>query len=135
MLWISDTKMEKKNWVWMGHAGHFICARDCQFVLNTYIGKYIVSTVGELWSDRIIREIHAKVNNPEWLRDNKNLLGDNFNNAYMKEFGFQELGYKRTYETMVFEAKKSEHKCCPYEIIVEKEVDMEGYNTAEEAYK
>ena len=126
--------MKKDKWIWMGHAGHFICSRDCQFVLNTYVGKYIVSTVGELWNERIVREIHARVHKPEWLQKNKHLLGDNFDSAYINEFGFVEIGYKRTYETMVFEAKKSKHKCCPYEIIVEKEVDMDGYNKPEDAY-
>jgi hypothetical protein len=37
----------------MGHAGHFIGGNHCQFRLNTFVGKYIVSTVGELkWQSR-----------------------------------------------------------------------------------
>lgn len=40
--------MERDKWVWMPHAGHFILGHKCQFRLCTYVGKYIVSTVGEL---------------------------------------------------------------------------------------
>ena len=76
----------------MPHAGHFILGRECQFRLNTYVGKYIVSTVGELWNDRQIREIHASVFDPEWLKKNKHLKGDYFDAAYFKEFGFEKIG-------------------------------------------
>jgi len=48
---------------------------------------------------------------------------------------FEEIGLNRLYETMVFEAVKSNHKCCPYEINLDKEVDFEGYNDAESATK
>lgn len=34
--------------IWMGHAGHFICGNECHFRLNTYVNRFIVSTVGEL---------------------------------------------------------------------------------------
>lgn len=127
--------MKKDKWIWMPHAGHFICASKCEFHLNTYVGKYIVSTVGEYWPERDVREIHAQVHNKEWLIENKHLLGDDFDHAYMKKFGYEKIGCDRKFETMVFEARKSEHKCCPYRIIVEKEVDMEGYNSANDAYK
>ncbi len=127
--------MKKENWVWMPHAAHFICGRSCQFKLATYVGKYIVSTVGELWNDQAVRRIHAKIFDKEWYEKNKDLIGDPFNHAYMKKFGFEDIGCDRKYETMVFKARKSKHKCCPYEIIVEKEVDFECYNEAEDAYK
>lgn len=39
--------MKKQNWIWMPHAGHLCVSSRCQFHLNTYVGKYIVSTVGE----------------------------------------------------------------------------------------
>jgi hypothetical protein len=39
--------MHKADWIWMPHAGHFICADRCQFRLNTYVGEFIVSTAGE----------------------------------------------------------------------------------------
>ena len=53
-------KVTKDKWVWMGHAGHFICGHDCRFHMATRVGKYLVSTVGELWPSRAVREIHAK---------------------------------------------------------------------------
>lgn len=37
--------MKEENWVWMPHGGHFILGHMCRFRLNTYVGKYIVSTV------------------------------------------------------------------------------------------
>ena len=94
--------MKKDKWIWMPHAGHFCCSKWCQFKLNTYVGKYIVSTVGEY---------------------------------YYTEEDLREVGLGRKYETMVFYAKKSEHKCCPYSIKTYNEIDMLGYNTAEDAYK
>jgi hypothetical protein len=41
------TTTGEKNWIWLPHAQHFIGAYSCQFRLGTYVGKYIVSTVGE----------------------------------------------------------------------------------------
>ena len=126
--------MRKEKWVWMGHAGHFICGAECQFRLNTYVGKYIVSTVGELWNDREVRKILAKSRNPKWFNENQMLKGDAFDAAYRKKWGFEDIGCDRKYETAVFKAKKSNHKCCPYEAISWEEIDFCGYNTAEEAY-
>jgi hypothetical protein len=40
--------MKREDWIWMPHPGHYICAERCLFRLNTYVGEYIVSTVGEL---------------------------------------------------------------------------------------
>jgi len=96
--------MKKSRWVWMPHAAHFILGYRCQFVLATYVGKYIVSTVGELL---------------------------NFEKGNDK---FETIGYNRLYETMVFEAHKSDLDCCHYVIDVSKEVDMKGYNDAKSAY-
>jgi len=127
--------MEKNRWVWMPHAGHFILGSKCQFKLNTYVGGYIISTVGELWNERGVREIHAEVHDLEWLKENKHLKGDYFDVAYFKRFGFEEIGCDRKYETMVFKARKSKNKCCPYEIIVSEEVDFNSYDNPGEAYK
>lgn len=124
----------KDKWVWMPHPGHFICGMNCRFRLNTCVGKYIVSTVGELWLERGAREIHAKIHNPDWYYKNQLLKGDEFDNAYMKQFGYEDVGYGRKYETMVFLAKKSENKCCPFEMVTPSDVDCMGYNTPEEAY-
>ena len=127
--------MKKENWIWMPHPAHFICGDHCRFKLATYVGKYIVSTVGELWPERSTREIHAQVCNLKWLQENKSKLGDDFDFAYFKEFGYETLGVDRTYESMVFIAEKSKNKCCPYRIIVEKEVDFGAYNSEVEAVK
>lgn len=126
--------MRRENWVWMPHAGHFILGDKCKFHLNTYVGSFVVSTVGELWNDGDVRKIHAKIFNPKWYVENKHLLGDSFDNAYMKEFGYEDVGYRRKYETMVFRAKKCNSKCCPYTIIVKENVDSQSYNKDEDAY-
>lgn len=126
--------MDKRKWVWMPHAGHFILGNRCEFKLNTYVGKYIISTVGQLWNERAVREIHAQVHDPGWLAENIHLKGDYFDAAYMKKFGYEDIGCNRKYETMVFKAKKSKHKCCPYIINVSKNVDFRGYNKPEDAY-
>lgn len=125
--------MKKADWVWMPHAGHFILGDRCRFHLNTYVGNHIISTVGELWSERAVREIHAKIDDPQWLMKNNYLLGDDFDRAYMKKFGFEEVGCGRKYETMVFRSKKSEHKCCPYVMSSPSNIDFAGYNSGEDA--
>jgi len=97
--------MNKEKWVWMPHPGHFCGCWNCNFRMNTYVGKYIVSTVGEYLPDG---------------RDGKrHTLG---------------LGKTDYYETMVFRARKSNNKCCPYEMS-SGEVDTERYGTPEEARK
>lgn len=35
------------EWHWDGHPGHFIAAYHCHFWLNTRIGNYRVSTIGD----------------------------------------------------------------------------------------
>ena len=129
-------KKEKKNWVWMPHAGHFIAGNKCNFHLSTKVGKYLVSTVGEYWPDRVSREIHAKIYDQKWYLENVSLLGDYFDSAYMKRFGFEEIGLNRTFETMVFRAvKDKENKCCPYTANDWDNIDFCGYKTAADAYK
>jgi hypothetical protein len=128
--------MKAERWVWMPHPAHFICARDCQFHLATYVGGYVVSTVGELWPERSSRETHAEVYDPKWLTENRHLKGDNFDHAYMQKFGFETIGDERKYETMVFKARRATDKetCCPWRIDVSNEKDFEGYNTPDAAY-
>lgn len=122
--------MKKSNWIWMPHAGHLIVGHKCRFKLNTYVGDYVVSTVGEWVPEEISRNMEVE------LKKDKPLgKGDENEYEYLRRYGFKEIGAYRTYETMVFKAKKSDYKCCPYEIIVTEEVDMEGYNSAEDAYE
>jgi hypothetical protein len=122
--------MKKDRWVWMPHPAHFICARDCKFHLATYVGGYVVSTVGELWPDSKVREIHAQVKGVKI--EGK---GDEWDYNYMKRFGFDDIGCARKYETMVFKAKRyAEGGCCPWRISSGSNVDFEGYNDPDDAY-
>ena len=129
-------KIKKNNWIWMPHPGHLIVSDDCKFHLNTYVGKYIVSTVGEYFPDRQVRKIHAEIYNPEWLKNNKDLKGDYFDSAYFKEFGFMRIGCGNDdiYETMIFKAVKSSDKCCPYHQTGSVLYCIK-YKTSEEAFK
>jgi len=123
----------KEEWIEMPHAGHFICGSQCRFHLNTKVGKFIISTVGEYWPDRGVRDIHAQIHDETWWIENKHLLGDYYDAAYMKRFGFEEIGLGRKYETMVFTARKDESKCCPWRIDVTRDEDFAGYNSADDA--
>jgi hypothetical protein len=128
--------IERKDWKWYGHPGHFICARWCRFHLCTEIGPYVVSTVGEYWPGREVREIHADVVDPGWLMVNRSLKGDAFDSAYMKRFGFEEIGHDRTFETMVFRTARrcDSPECgCNMPIIDPSEIDFEPEKTAGEA--
>jgi len=92
------------EWVWMGHAGHFIGSQDCQFHLNTYVNGYIVSTIGEY------------LPKPEPRRSD-----------------WHEIGYGRTYETFVFTAEPGELECCPWVASNWSEIDSRGYTDVGEA--
>lgn len=129
----------KESWVWMPHAGHLIVGNDCRFHLNTRVGKYIVSTVGEYNPDQEVKRIHAKVHDPVWYAENQAEKGDYFDVAFQKKFGWTSIGLSRTYETMVFKAVKEneadpKYQCCPWKM-TSGELDMDGYNTATDAYK
>ena len=118
----------------MPHAGHFCCSNKCQFHLNTYVGGYVVSTVGEMAWNKVFMKVHAEVYDKRWFTENRHDI--HFEQKFYDKFGqWEEIGCDRKYETMVFKAQKSEHKCCPYRIIVEDEVDFNGYNDAVTAYK
>lgn len=132
--------MKKASWTWMPHAGHFILGDKCRFILNTHVGGYIVSTIGELWGDQSVRRIHASVYDDvyhtTWYAENRHKKGDDFDAAYMKQYGFEDLGAgERKYETMVFKAKKSNLGCCPFEMVSGEDVDFVGYENAEDARK
>ena len=94
----------REDWTWYGNAGHFICGHWCRFHLCTKVGPWLVSTVGQYWPERPVWEIHARVHDPVWLRANAHRKSDDFDHAYMQRFGFEEIGYNRTFETMVFKA-------------------------------
>lgn len=115
----------------MPHPAHFICARDCKFHMATYVGGYIVSTVGELEPDMAVREIYARVKGVT-LKG----VGDERRADAMKKLGWEEIGCDRTYETMVFKARRAakDRQCCPWEIDVAFEVDFAAYNDADAAF-
>jgi len=95
-----------KQVLWMPHAGHFILGRNCGFRLNTYVNGFIVSTVGEL------RHSGDREDDPD------------------RPLG---AGKDSLYETMVFKAKKSRQKCCPYQQVDGTALDSTRYKTAEAA--
>jgi len=127
--------MKQANWVWMPHVGHFILGHRCRFRLNTYVGGYIVSTVGELWNSQDVRRIRAEIWDITWYEQNKDKMGDEFDDSYMEKFGYEEVGFQAKYETMVFRAGKSDIGCCPYKVLDWDGVDSAVYQTAEKARK
>lgn len=121
--------MKRESWIWMPHPGHLIVSRDCRFHLNTYVGGYIVSTVGEWLPDSEVRDILAKSRGIV-LKG----IGDERRYDFMKKIGFEEIGLDRKYETMVFKAKRIDSECCPWGQSGH-ELDLCGYNEPEDATK
>jgi hypothetical protein len=64
-----------EQWIWDGHAGHLIVSRWCEFQLNTRIGDYRISTIGDYFPRDSQRGEGAKPT---------------------------EVGFNRTHETFVF---------------------------------
>ena len=129
-------KIGMKDWKWFGHAAHLCVGHDCRFHLATQVGPWLVSTVGEYWGSRSVREIHASAYDPEWFAKNSRRKGDDFDRAYMDRFGFEEIGCDRKYETMVFRAVEpcASPKCgCGLPQISGSDEDFDGYNDAKAA--
>ena len=79
-------RIPEQKWEWFGSPLHFICASYCKFHLGTKIGKYLVSTVGEMYIDRE----HEKLSRME------------------------QIGCDRLFETFVFYAIGTcKEGCCP----------------------
>ena len=102
--------MDKADWIWMPHPGHFIRWYHCQFRLNTYVGGFIVSTLGELQRELMKHPV-------------------------LDDSNTQTIGGGHNYETMVFKAEKTNYGCCHYEMRSAQHVYVRYYDTAEEAYK
>lgn len=116
---------------WFGNAAHFIGGHECRFHMATQVGKYLVSTVGELWWSQGSRRITASIHDAEWYAANADKKGDDFDNAYMRRFGYDTVGLNRKYETMVFKAGKpcTAKDCnCGLPEIDGSELDFAGYN-------
>lgn len=124
-----------KDWQWFGHAGHLIVGQWCRFHLATLLPNgYYVSTVGEYWPERGVREIHAEVTDKKWLAENRHRRGDDFDAAYMKRFGYEDIGYGRKYETFVFESHSGECGCgCGLPNFDSSELDTDHANDAKAA--
>lgn len=145
----------KSDWIWMPHAGHLIVGNMCRFHLNTCVNGHIVSTVGEYWPDAEVRRLFVK-NSVIWPKMIVNedghivevgltqqeadkilsLSGDCFDGAYLKEFGYKEIGYNRLYESMVFKANSLNFDhCCPWLMADTNNLDFDCYNDPKEAYE
>lgn len=123
----------EKRWKWFGNAGHFILGHQCRFHMTTQVGKYLVSTVGQLLHDSSVREILAK---------SRGIVlegrGDEREADWMNKVGFGDIGYNRKFETMVFRAgKRCAAKGCKCGIpsISGSELDADSYNDAGSATK
>jgi hypothetical protein len=128
----SSPKVLRDAWRWFGSAAHFICGSDCRFHMATLIGEYVVSTVGEYLPDSEVREILAQSRGVALEG-----RGDYRRADWMKKVGFEEIGYQRKYETMVFKwtgaVCEAEGCLCGLPSVDPSELDMEGYNTAGDA--
>lgn len=91
-------------WEWFGHAAHFICGPSCRFHLATKVGDYLVSTVGEYVPDAPVRETLAQSRGITLEGRGDARLAD-----WLEKVGFEEIGYGRKYETMVFVV--GDHRC------------------------
>jgi hypothetical protein len=102
--------------------------------MNTYVNGYIVSTVGEYIPDAPVREVIAQSRKVVLEGQGDDRLAD-----YMNKLGFEDIGYDRKYETMVFKAKKTEDdSCCPYRMDYDAEsdeLDFDCYNESKDAFK
>lgn len=126
----TEQAIPRGQWQWFGNAGHLIVGQDCRFHLATKVGDYLVSTVGEYLPDSSVRETIA---NSEGVVLNGK--GDERRADYMRNVGWQNIGYGRKYETMVFRIGSycNEEEChhCGIPIPADwGELDFEGYNDA-----
>jgi len=117
------------EWEWFGVSGHFICGLDCRFHLATLVGKYWISTVGEYLPDYQLREI---------LAESRGIVlegsGDHRLSDYLEKIGYEDVGFGRKYETMVFplltDARCDNEECCcgqPIDIDFSEELFVRGY--------
>lgn len=103
------SEIPKDKWTWYGTSGHYICAHRCLFHLCTKVGKYLVSTVGEMPSD-----------------------------PSDTDSSLVEIGIGRKYETMVFRWKGicKEPDCrCGMPFIIPSEIEMLPANQRGDAAK
>lgn len=99
----------ESEWVWQGHPAHLCVADRCQFRLNTKVGKYIISTVGEWYP--LGTEMQSGVTKPQPIGAGDDAL----------------------FETYVFLAGK-EMECGCVDIASASELVGRRYATAREAH-
>ena len=115
------------EWRWFGHVGHLCVGSHCRFHLTTQVGDYLVSTLGEYVPPAAVQEILAQCRNKPLEG-----VGEAREADWMRKFGFEEVGYNRVYESMVFPAGEPCHTrtCgCGLPEILFPEVDNAGYMT------
>lgn len=126
------TPVAPDAWRWFGHAAHLIVGQDCRFHMATVVGPWLVSTVGEYLPDSSVRDVLAQVRGI--TLEGK---GDERRADWMTKVGFEEIGYERTYETMVFRAGTPctlpDCHCGLPQLADASEVDFSGYNSAGDA--
>jgi hypothetical protein len=124
--------ISKEDWKWFGHAAHLIVGQDCRFHLATEVGTFLISTVGEYLPDSQVRETLAISRGIKLTG-----RGDARQSDYMEKIGYEEVGYGRKYETMVFaiESYCIKNDCnCGIPIPLNwSELDPRGYNSAKDA--
>lgn len=121
----------ESEWKWFGTAGHFICGQWCRFHLCTQVGNYLVSTVGQYFPPEGVREILAEKRGITLEGRGEYREAD-----YLIKVGFEDIGYKRKYETMVFAAGPTctVPECeCGMPTTNGYEIDFAGANTTKEA--
>lgn len=99
---------------WLGTPGHFIGAHHCRFRLTTEVGEYLISTVGLYFPFPEDREYPA-----------------DFPFSKAQRAKPMELGYQRTFETMVFplgDPCQCTPECPAHQVREWSEVEMRGYN-------
>lgn len=120
------------EWKWFGNAGHFICGHYCRFHLCTQVGEYLISTIGEYVPDSLVREILATTRGVRLKGQGDDRLAD-----WMEKAGFEDIGFGRKFETIVFKAGKAcnQEGCdCGFPAPDDwTELDMEGYNSPGDA--
>lgn len=125
----------REEWEWFGSAAHLIVGADCRFHLATYVGPWLVSTVGEWLPDSDSWHIYAESRGVEIEG-----RGDARRADFLNKVGFVEIGAGRTYETMVFRAgdeRCSRKDCdCGMRVVAEwTELDADGYNVRGDAQR
>lgn len=99
--------MKRADWIWMPHAAQWCIGDHCRFHLATWVGNYIVSTVGE------------------WLSDSEDMkFKDIAHNAK-----YESMVFPSTLQT------DPESKCCPYTSASWMEIDVDRYNDPIKATK